>query len=171
MFKFLPYFKMVAENHPDILSDDYNESRKRFHRANGTGTIDELLLSQKAIESGHGIICIDNESGLFASNGNDSFTDTQFYSFAIWGKANEVDDFNLVENVKRGNKDIFISIRNKMILDFYGGKNGLNGLNIRSIRYQSAGPVADHYYLLYVNFTVQDPDTICTIPQALDFEL
>lgn len=171
MFNFLPYFKKFAECHPDILHDDFNESRIRFHRANGTASIDEILLNQKAISDGFGIICIDSDSGLFGSNGYDSFSDTQFYTLAVWGKANEVDDFDKVEAVKRGKKAIAIDIRNKMIKDYYAHINGLANLNIKSIRYQSSGPFADHYYLTFINFTIQEPTKICQIPNSLNFQI
>lgn len=171
MFKFLPYFKRIAELHPDILHSDTTEERSRFQRANGTNTIDEILLSQKGISNGHGIICIDNDSGVFGSNRNDSFIDTEFFTIAIWGKASEPDNFDTIEAVKRGNKKIFNDIRNKMVNDKYENRNGLDYLNISSIRYNSAGPVADNYFLLFVNFSLLSAAKICQVPSSLNFDV
>ncbi len=150
MFDFATYMKSIAEKHKLI---SHSKDNPRFFRINGIGGMEDFL-----IQNPDGtILMIDiNRSGYIQDAGNQNFADRQTLQFFVFSRG-VLGDADLEESIRKATKQIAFNIMGKMKMDKFNARinitsNGLADLDLRSVRYESIGPVADWWIGTMVTF-------------------
>jgi hypothetical protein len=157
MFNFIEYFRDIAEKLTDI---QHTESQPRFHRVSGIASIEELMTNM-GHTTGFQLLVEDNYNGRFANNLSENWLNYRLYTFYILKQA-AVTNADELEDERAECMDIACKIIAKLkydhLTDHRAQTNyGLRNLDNAGIRYQSVGPLGDHYYGILISFNLLEP--------------
>jgi hypothetical protein len=164
MFNFIEYFLDIAETLSDI---NHTESQPRFHRVSGIASIEELMTNM-GHTTGYQLLVEDNYVGRFANNLSENWLNYRLYAFYVL-KIADPGDADDLEGVKSGCIDVARKIIAKIKYDHLTDHraqtdHGLRNLDNSGIRYQSVGPLGDHYYGIQVTFSLLEPANLVYNP-------
>lgn len=143
MVDFVKYMEQVAIHMTPILHED-QETRKRFHRADGVGTLDEFL-NNHGHTSGVNLVVIDAEDSAWRDRPGGGHFDEPFKTFLVLQNA-EPNDWAQISEVKKNTKYLATQIVWKMKTDKTNRVNGMEHFKTDSVKFLTVGPIGDKYY-------------------------
>lgn len=149
-FDFIPYMRDCALR---LKSIQHSASAPRFFRISGLRQLEELLSSLP--EASTPALMVENNTdgrvGDFSVS--DNFLDIPYHVFYVISKAN-FNDHEAIENAKKNTKAIGFKILGRMLRDRNSGLHGLIMVDMKSISYQTVGPIGDNCYGTMFSFNI-----------------
>ncbi len=155
MYNHINYMQSCAEVLKAIA---HTEASPRFHIIGGIASMDELLQNLSKADEGFHLLAPNNVDGSF-SIANDVPLDKRMLQFYVV-KRNPFTDYVGMATAKTECHALAAKIISRMAYHAYLANlqgpdtYGLRDLDIRTISYQSVGPLADNFYGIEVTFTL-----------------
>lgn len=149
-FNFIEYMRDCAIRLKDI---QHSDNSPRFFRISGIRQLEELL-SSLPDASTPALMVENNTDGRVGDlSQSDNFLDIPYHVFYIIAKAT-FNDHDSIQNAKINTKEIGFKILGRMLSDRRNRLHGLIMVDMKSISYQTVGPIGDHCFGTMFSFNI-----------------